>query len=258
MKFNFLLLVAVVAVCSCVPIKDRQYLQGDALQIDYQTKYVEYRLKSEDILQIKVFTTTEEKFNFFIQAQAQLAGGGGDPLLSGFVIDDQGNIELPVIGNVLIHGLTINEAQKRISDLLQGGGLESPKVVIKILSFQYTVLGEVGAPGIYNNYTGKINILEAIAQAGDLGRYADRRNINIVRYQNNNARILNVNVLDRSILSNPNFYIQPNDQIIVDPIKASNARDRQQTIAITLGLLSSLASFALIIDRLELFSSSSN
>ncbi|MDN5211467.1 polysaccharide biosynthesis/export family protein [Fulvivirgaceae bacterium BMA12] len=219
------------------------------MELDYQTKYVEYRLKSEDILQIKVFTTTVAEFNWFAQAQVQLEGGG-DPLLSGFTIDDQGNIELPVIGNVKINGLTINEAQKKISSLLQQGGLESPKVVIKILSFQYTVLGEINNPGVFNNYTGKINILEALAQAGDFTDFADRKNIKIVRYENNIARVLYVNVLDRDILSNPYFYIQPNDHVIVDPLKAVNGRTSQQNIAISVSLLASIASIALLVDRL--------
>lgn len=250
MKIKVLLLFSIIGVYSCVPIKERQYLQGDRLvELDYQTKYVEYRLKSEDILQIKVFTTTVAEFNWFAQAQSQL-GGGGDPLLSGFIIDEQGNIELPVIGNVKINGLTINEAQKKISSLLQQGGLESPKVVIRILSFQFTVLGEVRNPGIFNNYTGKINILEALAQAGDFSDFADRKNIKIVRYENNIARVLYVNVLDRDILSNPYFYIQPNDHIIVDPLKAANARTGQQNVAISLGIIASVGSIALLIDRL--------
>ena len=251
MKVRVLLLLLIVGVCACVPIKERQYLQGDRLaELDYQTKYVEYRLKSEDILQIRVFTTTVAEFNWFAQAQNQLSGGGGDPVLSGFVVDEQGNIELPVIGNVKINGLTINEAQKKISSLLQQGGLESPKVVIRLLSFQYTVLGEVRNPGIFNSYTGKINILEALAQAGDFSDFADRKNIKIVRYENNIARVLYVNVLDRDILSNPYFYLQPNDHIIVDPLKAANARTGQQNVAISLGIIASVGSVALLIDRL--------
>ncbi|MCG8320877.1 MAG: polysaccharide biosynthesis/export family protein [Cytophagales bacterium] len=250
MRIKLLLLFFIIGADSCVPIKERQYLQGDRLvELDYQTKYVEYRLKSEDILQIKVFTTTVAEFNWFAQAQTQLEGGG-DPLLSGFIIDEQGNIELPVIGDVKINGLTLSEAQKKISNLLQQGGLESPKVVIKILSFQYTVLGEVRAPGTFNNYTGKINILEALANAGDFSDFADRKNVKIVRYENNIARVLYVNVLDRDILSNPYFYIQPNDQIIVDPVKAVNARTGQQNIAVSLSILASVASIALLVDRL--------
>lgn len=248
MKNYLILLLLVMSILACVPVKDRQYLQGvGTIEIDYQTKYVEYRLKSEDILQIKVFTTTQDEFNFFRVAQLQLAGG--DPLLSGFVVDDKGDIELPVIGDVKVNGLTINEAQGKISDLLKNSGLENPKVVVKILSFQYTVLGEVNRPGIYNTYTGKINILEALAQSGDFTDFADRKNIKIVRYENNNARVLNVSVLDRDILGNPYFYIQPNDQIIVDPLKAVNGRTAQQNVAISLSILASAASIALLVER---------
>ncbi len=249
MKNYFILSLFVVSFFACVPVKDRQYLQGSSSsEIDYQTKYVEYRLKSEDILQIKVFTTTSDEFNYIRLAQQQLSGG--DPLLSGFVVDDDGNIELPVVGKVKVNGMTINEAQERISLVLKTGGLEKPKVVIKILSFQYTVLGEVNNPGLFNNYTGKINILEALAQSGDFTDFADRKNVKIVRYENNNARVLNVNVLDRAILGNPYFYIQPNDQIIVDPLKAVNGRTAQQNVAVSLSILASVASVALLIERL--------
>ncbi len=249
MKNYFILSLFVISFFACVPVKDRQYLQGsNSNEIDYQTKYVEYRLKSEDILQLKVFTTTADEFNFIRLAQQQLSSG--DPLLSGFVVDDEGSIELPVVGRVKVNGMTIDEAQEKISLLLKQNGLESPKVVMKILSFQYTVLGEVNNPGLYNNYTGKINILEALAQSGDLTDFADRKNVKIVRYENNNARVLYINVLDRGILGNPYFYIQPNDQIIVDPLKSVNGRTAQQNVAVSLSILASIASIALLVDRL--------
>lgn len=246
----FILVIAVLA-SSCVRVKDMKYLQGDTDYIsetDHQTKYIEYRLKSEDVVQIKVFTTSEDKFNFFAQAQAQLEGGSAE--LAGSVIDDRGYIEIPVIGEVMVQGLTIDEAEDKLGDLLKASGLEAPKVVMKLLSFKYTVLGEVRRPGVFHNYTGKVNILDALAQAGDLTDFADRKNIKIVRYQGNNAKILHLNVLDDDILSNPNFYLQPEDQILVDPLNAKNSQAYRTNIGVTLGIMTSLASLILLYDRL--------
>ncbi len=250
-KSLFILAFAVLA-SSCVRVKDIKYLQGDTDYIsetDHQTKYIEYRLKSEDVVQIRVFTTSDDQFNFFAQAQAQL--GGGNPELSGFVIDDRGYVEIPVIGEVQIQGLTIDEAEDKVGELLEASGLKAPKVVMKLLSFKYTVLGEVRRPGLFNNYTGKVNILDAIAQAGDLTDFADRRNIKIIRYQGNSAKILHLDVLDDDILSNPNFYLQPEDQILVDPMKIKNTQGYRANIGITLSILTSVASLVLLLTRID-------
>ncbi|MDN5203131.1 polysaccharide biosynthesis/export family protein [Fulvivirgaceae bacterium BMA10] len=253
MRITLLLFFLIAMASSCVPVKDLKYLQdrsGNSTisSNEYQTNYVPYRLKSEDIIDIRVFTLTDSEFNFIERAQKQL--GGGDPILSGYVIDEEGFIELPVVGRILIHGRTIDEAQKTIKELLESAGLQSPNVKMKLLSFKYVVLGEVRSPGTYNSYTGKVNILEAIAQANDLTEFADRRNIQIVRYENNIARILKLDVLDEDLLRDPYFYLQPNDQIIVNPLKAKNARPFQQNIGLVLGIISSTASIVLIFDRI--------
>ncbi len=251
-KRSLFILAFAVFASSCVRVKDLKYLQGSTEYIsetDHQTKYIEYRLKSEDVVQIKVFTTSDDQFNFFAQAQEQL--GGGNPELSGFVIDDRGYVEIPVIGEVQIQGLTIDEAEDKVGELLEASGLQSPKVVMKLLSFKYTVLGEVRRPGSFHNFTGKVNILDAIAQAGDLTDFADRKNIKIIRYQGNNAKILHLDVLDDDILSNPNFYLQPEDQILVDPMKVKNTQGYRANIGITLSILTSVASLVLLLTRID-------
>lgn len=229
-KLGILLIVFVVMFSACVPREKIIYLQksesdknqkaGDVLD-GYNIKDFEYRLKSEDIISIKVASLTETEFDFFRQSESQMMSG--DPILSGYVLDKQGFVELPYVDKINLKGLTLSEAEIKIKETLTGY-LNSPTVFVKLLSFQFTVLGEVRGPSRYTSYTSKINIMEAIGTAGDLTDFADRSKIKIVRFENDNAQIFFVNALEDDLLTSPYFYLQPGDVVIVPPLKVKTLR----------------------------------
>lgn len=229
---NILLYLALICFTfSCVPREKVVYLQDERGIRDvkpgkiiegFQLKDFEYRLKPEDIVSIKVTTLTTSEYNFFAETERQ-TGVAPNPLLTGYLIDKEGYIQLPVVDKILVKGLTIQEAQDKLKSALDSY-LQSPNVIIKLLSFHYTIVGEVKSPGRYTTYSNKINILEALGEAGDFTEFADRSQIKVVRYEGDNASIYYLNALEDDLLNSAYFYLQPGDFISIPPLKVKNIR----------------------------------
>ena len=240
----------IIISSSCVPNRKVVYLQDGREKEDIITDSVlgtyfmvpyEYQLQPQDIISIKVSSLTPTQYNFFKETEREL--GATDPLLSGYVIDEEGFIEIPAVGKLFIQGLTLKEAEEKIKSSL-ASYLNDPVVRVKMLNFKVTVLGEVNRPGSFNSYNSKLNIMEAIAQAGDLTQLADRSNVKMVRYDGSEAKMIYVNTLDDDLLSSPYFYLRPHDLIIVSPLDVKNIRQYQlPTISLILTTITALSFF---------------
>jgi polysaccharide biosynthesis/export protein len=240
MKFitrAFFYLSAVFMICSCASGKRFILLQDqqadiqnrDELIKSYNLKETEYQLKEADRLLINIFSMTEEKFNFL-----------SDRPEVEVTVDSRGQIDLPVIGLVKVSGLTLNNAEKKIKTAATDY-LKNPRIAIKLLNFDYTVIGEVGRQGTIIALEPKINVLEAIGQAGGFTEFADRENVRLIRHENGKANMYQLNVLEDNLLISDKFFLQPNDVILVNPTKTrTTSRDRLSTISIILSILTSL------------------
>ena len=289
--FTFVILL----LSNCVPNKKIVYLQHgqelktkhttDSVLRSYQLKKEPYKLKSEDIISLRVASVTEEEYNFIRQYEMQLGqirklnqysqgasgnqgqgsfrgmnynqmnnmqGGASSLFLSnlnsGFKIDSRGQLDLPQIGKIDLGGLTITEAEEKIQKALQGY-YETPMVRIELLSFHFTILGEVENEGRYTSFDPEMNIFDAFLLSGNLTEFADRSNIKIVRNDGDEAEIIYLNTLDEDLLLAKNYFLKPNDLIIVPPLKARTSQrytiPRTNTI---IGIVSSsLSLIALII-----------
>jgi len=174
-----------------------------------------------------------------------------DQMQSGFVIDPRGQLEMPEIGVVELSGLTIEEAESLIKSELTGY-FETPMVRIQLLSFHFTILGEVNMEGRYTTFDPRTNIFDAIMLAGNLSEFADRSKIKIVRYENETAKIIYLNTLNEDLLAAQNFFIQPDDLIIVPPLEARATRRYTLPSASTiLGVTSTTISLILLIINLN-------
>lgn len=235
MKFRtFFSLVFLAFLCSCSSPKRLIYLQDDKpdnVKTDQLIKTIRlqedtYKLRPGDRLAMNIFSLTDERINFLKNPELEVA------------IDDKGQVEIPVVGFVDVNGLTIRDAEAKIKKAATDY-LKSPAVSIKLLNFNFTVIGEVASQGAYVATEPKVNILEAIGKAGGLTENANRETIRIVRNENNMAKIYRINLLEDNSISSQNFFLQPNDIVLVDPIK-SNAK-RQERVA-TIGLVVSVIS----------------
>lgn len=251
----FLLFVFVFA--SCVPARKEIYLQGkedvqDNVPLDkpvrnFKAKEYTYKLRPDDIISITVSSTTPNEFDFFNQQNTNSISGFNprDPLLSGFKVEEDGTIPLPVVGKVEVEGLSVEEARSKIQEIVEQY-LDSPTVDVKLLSFQFTVLGEVRNAGRYTTYNPKINILEAFGEAGGLLEFANRARVKVVRRDKDNIEIAYVDVLDDDLLESPYYYLQPNDIVTVPPLEAKNWR--ANNLANVGILFSGISSVALLLN----------
>jgi polysaccharide export outer membrane protein len=141
----------------------------------------------------------------------------------GYTVDYDGTITLPVLGKIIVSGLTVSEAlaaiQKQADKYIANAQIE-----VKLVSFKISVIGEVRKPGQFEIYNDKANIFEAIANAGDLTYYANRKNILILRSEPEGTRTYRINLTDKDILASPLYYVQPNDVIYVEPMKSTGLR----------------------------------
>jgi polysaccharide export outer membrane protein len=232
-RILFLLLLTFIAA-SCVPLRKEILLQGnkdaDNAPVNtpvsnFKAKDYTYRLRPDDIISIKVSSTTPSEFDFFNQQANRSISGFDprDPLLSGFKVEEDGTIPLPVVGKVEVEGLSVEEARAKVQEIVEQY-LDSPTVDVKLLSFQFTLLGEIKSEGRYTTYNPKLNILEALGMAGGLTDYANRSRVKIVRKDKNDIEIAYVNLLDDDLITSPYYYLQPNDVVTVAPLGAKNWR----------------------------------
>ena len=137
-------------------------------------------------------------------------------------------MEFPVLGTLQVGGLTKAECEKMIHDKLRPylNAKENPVVTVRMANYKISVLGEVNRPGMFTVSNEKINIFEALAQAGDLTIYGIRDNVKLIR-ENSKGRkeIITVVLNDANIINSPYYYLQQNDILYVEPnkVKARNS-----------------------------------
>ena len=222
---------------SCVVNKKYQYLQNDdvnqkpsAILKDsvlrvYNLDDFEYRLQPEDILSVQFYSLTPDEFNFFSLKQMQTISGGanafgnaGNALVNGYLIDQEGAVRFPVVGDVVVEGLTVYEAQNHIQEVAEQF-LEDPIVEVRLLNFRFTLLGEVRQEGTYNSLNQRIHILEAIGLSGGFTDLADKANVKIIRQNGRSAEVYYLNLLEEDALESKHYYVNQQDIIVVPPLK---------------------------------------
>ena len=138
-----------------------------------------------------------------------------------FLLDNQGNINYPVLGKLSLNGLTSREAENLITERLKAYVKERPTVVVRMSGFKVSVLGEVASPGVYPVVNERINVLEALAMAGGLTIYGVRDNVKLIREdKNGHKQFITLNLNDADLLLSPYYQLQQNDILYVTPNKA--------------------------------------
>jgi polysaccharide export outer membrane protein len=206
-----------------------------------------YRLQPRDIITVKVKTLDPESSEYF-NAEPGNAFNMFNPAsiyLSGYSLDDTGNITLPEVGSVKVGGLTVLEAQKKIQETLSAY-LNKATILVKLVSFRITILGEVRSPGQYYVYNDQVTLFEGLGMAGDLTEFGNRENVTLIRQNGNKLGGLRINLKETNILSSNFYYLQPNDVLYVQPLRVKNTRSNLNTLSV-LGLVISVASSVLVI-----------
>jgi polysaccharide export outer membrane protein len=213
---------------SCIPVKDLVYLQkkGESSS-DYPIAMVEskpYRLQTHDVLSITIKASDPKLVSIFNPTVDGVKAGGSESSLyfDGFTVDDHGNIRIPVLGEMNVMGFTLEEVRLNIEkQLLTDYFKENASifVVVKLAGFRYTINGEVGSTGTKTLFQEKVNIMEAIANAGDITTTGNRKAVTIIRQTPNGTEMKDLDLTNINVMNSPYYFLQPNDYIYVKPLK---------------------------------------
>ncbi|WP_072402461.1 polysaccharide biosynthesis/export family protein [Flaviramulus basaltis] len=223
--FLVVLVILNMVFVSCITNKDLVYLQdkgvngSDTLSIKELSK--PYRVQVNDILSINVKALDPELVSIFNPVESGNGSSQGGLYFSGFTVDLHGNIEFPILGKINVLGFTIDEIKDKVeSELLKQYFKESAEifVTVKLSGLKYTTVGEIGA-GVHILYQDRVNIIEALANAGDISQTGDRKDILVIRQYPNGQKIHHIDLTDIKAMQSPFYYIQPNDIILVKPLK---------------------------------------
>lgn len=231
-KFSsqLLTLCVIILMTSCGSSKKVAYLENSSsVQLSESGYLYDARIMPKDELTIVVNTTTPSAaapFNLTIPTSISSSTSRAltnQQNLQTYLVENDGTINLPIIGTVTIGGLTKKEAEQLIQEKIRPYLAESEKpiVTVRLSGFSISVLGEVLTPGNYLVSNEKINVLEALAKAGDMTIYGVRDRVKLIREDiNGRKNIYTLNLNDANIVNSPYYYLQQNDIIYVEPNKA--------------------------------------
>ena len=241
------LLVILFLIQGCTPMDEITYL-NDVQKNDWEIAKIppKHQLEIGDILMVKVISRNEESNNLFnLEANpnnANTALTAANLYLNGFTISQEGTIDIPNVGKVYVLNQTLEEAESTIS-LKAEEFLINPFVIVKLANFQFTVLGEINAPGNYPVYKEGLTIYDAIAMSGGINDYGNLKKVKMVRSEKNKKQIYNIDLTSSDILGSDFFYLRNNDLIYVQPLKFKGFRKSQSQL-----LLSALTTFAVLFN----------
>ena len=199
--------------------KNVVYMQNsDSIDLSLAKGLYDAKIMPKDILKIYVITPENtEVSRMFNMTRANIGGSTTGATTIDYQVSNNGTINFPILGEIYVKGMTINELQDYIAGRLTGTYLKNrPVVTVEMESFKITVLGEVGKPGQYTVSKGKVNIYEALAMAGDMGLQAKRDEVKLVREDaNGNKNIYILDPTSADMINSPFYQLQQNDVLYV-------------------------------------------
>lgn len=224
----FIILVGFLALQSCISTKKLTYLQDkQAQQIDSIAKlnntHKPYRIQINDMLSIRVKALDQNLVSVFNPiSQNNLDATTEERVyFDGFTVDRKGEIKIPILGQVKVLGLTLEEIEEKIEyDLLDKYFKETSNifVTVKLPGIRYTTIGEFGSTGSKVIYKERITLMEAIANSGDITITGDRTNIIVIRQYPAGVKRHSIDLTDIDAINSPYYYVKPNDLIIANPL----------------------------------------
>jgi polysaccharide export outer membrane protein len=223
----YILFFSALFFTSCVPTKDLTYLQtkdseAPVLAVN-PVASKPYRLQTNDIISISIKAIDQKLVDIFSAVNASLQTTQTDESLyfNGYTVNDHGNIRIPVLGEINVLGFTLDEVRQKIEQKLLEDYFNQEAnifVIVKLAGFRYTINGEVGSPGSKILMQDKVNIMEAVANAGDITVTGERKSVAVIRQFPQGTEIHTIDLTDIKAMESPYYYLQPNDYIYVKPL----------------------------------------
>ena len=249
-RFIPVFFLSLILLSGCNSHKQVPYIQDLSVIDASKNELFEARIMPKDLLTIVVYTSEPElaiPFNMTVQTAASRANAVSvsQPVLQQYLVDNAGNIELPVLGVIHVGGMRKDVVEQMIQEKLKMY-LTDAIVTVRFVNYKVSVLGEVVSPGVYTVLNEKINIFEALALAKDMTIYGQRKNVKIIREDaTGKQQVAVIDLTDANIVNSPYYYLQQNDVVYVTPnkMKARNS-DVGSTTTIAISAVSILISIA--------------
>lgn len=256
MKLKYCFFVCFLGVmCACKTPKDVVYFQGiDELtkeQLMDMSQTYTTKISNDDLLSINVTAwdpVAVTPFNPPVFSYSTVPQGEqpvtSSPNLYTYLVDQDGNINFPVLGKIHVAGLTRQEIAEKMEEMISKY-VENPLVNVQLLNFKITMMGDISRPGALAIKNDRVSILDAIGMAGDLQMTANRKNILLIRDNNGVKETHRMDITDPAIFASPYYYLKQNDIVYVEPIKVKQrsrtSSDRTFTMSVLTSLISSVS-----------------
>ena len=230
LKNHILLISFFILLISCGTKQDIVYFQdvdivGSSNAIENYTPTI----RTDDMLTITVSALDQDAARPFNLPMVAFSGDGADigrATMQSYLVDSNGNIDFPVLGTIKLAGLSRIQATELIKDMLIDY-IKNPIVIVRIINYKVTVLGEVAGPGSFTIQNERITILEALGLAGDMTINAERKNILVIREQDGKKTYYRIDITSETVFNSPAYYLAQNDVIYVEP---NNSRVKSSTV----------------------------
>lgn len=251
---RFIFLLVLFALAGCNSYKNVPYFKDAATDkntASINNQLYDARIMPKDLLSITVSSSEPEAAapynqtvptNFSVQNRNTYS----QELLQTYLVDNNGNIDFPILGKLHLGGMTKSEAESYIISKLKDSFKEPPIVTVRMINYKISVLGEVSRPSTFTIANEKVNIFEALALAGDMTVYGRRDNVKLLREDANGKKeIIPLDLNKSDIINSPYFYLQQNDVLYVEPNKAkAKSSDIGQSTSIWISATSIMVSIA--------------
>ncbi len=234
---NFIAFAAVMLMlCSCASTKDIAYFQNKLVdQPEKIDKHAGILIQPKDQLSIVVSSRNPELVAMFnlpvvsYQAGSEVMSSSSyNQRLLGYVVDNEGYIDFPVLGKIHVAGMTRWQLAEMIKDkLIKDGFLSDAVVTVEFMNFKVSVMGEVTSPGTYTIQGDKVTVLQALSLARDLTIFGKRDKVSVIREQDGERVIYEIDLTSVDMFKSPAYYLQQNDIVYVEP---NEVKARQSTI----------------------------
>ena len=223
MKLNLNTVGAVLLLvfsASCVPVEKVSYFNDiNEIEEPVANPRTQKVIMPFDRLYIKVISIDMPTNQIFNSTDEMRTGGYGTSSgLLGYLVDEEGNVNFPFVGNINVASLTTAQAAEKIQIALSDY-VANTSVSVKFVDNQITVMGEVNRQGVYPFIQDKLNIYEAIGLGGGITRYGNRQSVIVIRHIDGKIMHYKLNLSDSKIASKDYYYILPNDVVVVEPLK---------------------------------------
>lgn len=258
MKHLFGVVAVFLFITSCSSKRNLVYFKdlSDSAAVKTEIPPIpETRIQAGDILRVSVSTLNPESNILFNSGTLQTfdsgknsAGSNGQLASEGYLVDQNGFISFPVIGQIKLLGLTRDQAREKMVQEIQKY-VKDPIVNVRFLNFKVTVIGDVKNPSTFVIPNEKVNILEALGMAGDMTAYGKRENVLLIREENGERTLVRLDMGKKDIMNSPYFYLRQNDILYVEPTKYKDPSG-DRSLRIISAVATSITAIGLFIYRI--------